>query len=187
MDSDSYCLPNMAGINSPPMLIILRVVHILFGVFWVGAAMTNTLFLIPAIRAVGPAGGPVMQQIAQKQKMPTYILGAGYLTVLAGLGLYGYDSVNFTNGFARSGGGITFGLGGALAIVALLIGTFAVTPAAKRVAALGAQVAASGKPPSPEQAAEIQRLQAKLGKLSMVATSMIALTTIAMAVARYIP
>ena len=169
------------------MLILLRLIHISFGVFWVGAAVTNTLFLIPAIRAVGPAGGPVMQQLTQKLKMPMYIIGAGVLTVLSGIGLYWYDSATFTNGFMRSGGGMTFGVGGVIAIVTLLIGIFAVAPAAKRAAAIGAEAAASGKPPSPEQAAEMQRLQAKLGKLSTLAAAMLALTTIAMAVARYIP
>lgn len=169
------------------MLILLRLIHISLGVFWVGAAVTNTLFLIPAIRAAGPAGGPVMQQLTQKLKMPIFIIAAGVLTVLSGIGLYWYDSAGFTNAFMRSGGGMTFGIGGAIAIVTLLIGIVAVAPAAKRAAAIGGQVAASGKPPSPEQAAEMQRLQARLGMLSTLATAMLAVTTIAMAVARYIP
>jgi hypothetical protein len=169
------------------MVILLRLIHISFGVFWVGAAVTNSLFLIPAIRAVGPAAGPVMQQIGQKLKMPIYIIIAGFLTVLSGIGLYWHDSAGFTNGFMRSGGGMTFGIGGAIAIVTLVIGVVAVAPAAKRAAAIGAQAAASGKPPSPEQAAEMQRLQARLGKLASFAAVMLALATIAMAVARYIP
>src|SRR6478609_1622671 len=126
------------------MLILLRLIHILFGVFWAGTAIFNALFLIPAVRALGPAGGPVMQEIAQKRKLPIYFMVAGLLTVLSGIGLYWHDSQRFTNGFMRSGGGMTFGIGGAIALVTLLLGIFVVTPAAMRASALGGAIAAGG-------------------------------------------
>src|SRR6185503_4710940 len=99
------------------MLIFLRLIHVLFGVFWAGTAMFNALFLIPAVRALGPAGGPVMQEIAGKRKLPIYFLGAGVLTVLSGIALFWHDSQGFTNGFMRSRGGMTFAIGGAIALI----------------------------------------------------------------------
>ncbi len=167
-------------------MLLLRLIHILFGVFWAGTAMFNAIFLIPAVRALGPAGGPVMQEIAGKRKLPVYFLVAGLLTVLSGFGLYWYDSAGFTNGFMRSAGGMTFGIGAVLALIAVLLGIFVVTPAAMRTGKLGAEIAAGGKPPTPEQAAEMQQLQAKLGKMAAVAASLLTLTTIAMAVGRYV-
>jgi uncharacterized membrane protein len=169
------------------MLITLRFIHVLFGVFWAGTAMFTAIFLIPSIRALGPAGGPVMQQIAQVRKLPVYFMGAGFLTVLSGLGLYWHDSAGFTNGFMRSGGGMTFGIGAALAILAMAVGLAVASPAAKRAGALGAAIAAGGKPPSPEQMAEMQKLQERAGKASALGALLLTLTTIAMAVARYIP
>ena len=168
------------------MLILLRLIHILFGVFWAGTAMFNAIFLIPAVRALGPAGGPVMQEIAGKRKLPVYFLVAGLLTVLSGFGLYWHDSQGFTNGFMRSAGGMTFGIGAVLALIAVLLGIFVVTPAAIRAGKLGAEIAAGKKPPTPEQAAEMQRLQAKLGTMAFVAAGLLTLTTIAMAVGRYV-
>ena len=168
------------------MLILLRVTHVLFGVFWAGTAMFNAAFLIPAVRALGPAGGPVMQEIAGKRKLPVYFLVAGLLTVLSGFGLYWHDSQGFTNGFMRSRGGMTFGIGAVLALVAVFLGIFVVTPAAMRAGKLGAAIAAGGKPPTPEQAAEMQQLQATLGKMALVAAGLLTLTTIAMAVGRYV-
>ena len=168
------------------MLILLRLIHVLFGVFWAGTAMFNAAFLIPAVRALGPAGGPVMQEIAGKRKLPVYFLVSGILTVLSGFGLYWYDSAGFSNGFMRSAGGMTFGIGGLLALTALLLGLFVVTPAAMRASKLGGAIAAAGKPPTPEQAAEMQRLQIKLGKMAALAAGLLTLTTIAMAVARYV-
>ena len=168
------------------MLILLRLIHILFGVFWAGTAIFNALFLIPAVRSLGPAGGPVMQEIAGKRKLPIYFMVAGILTVLSGFGLFWHDARG-SNGFMRSGGGMTFGIGGAIALVTLLLGMFVVSPTAMRASALGAAIAAGGKPPTPEQAAEMQRLQIKLGKMGGLAAALLTLTTIAMAIARYIP
>jgi len=168
------------------MLILLRLTHILFGVFWAGTAIFNAVFLIPAVRSLGPAGGPVMQEIAGKRKLPVYFFISGILTVLSGFGLYWHDSAGFTNGFMRSAGGMTFGAGAVLALVAVLLGVFVVTPAAIRAGKLGAEMAAGGRPPTPEQAAEMQRLQATLGKMAVVAAGLLTLTTIAMAVARYV-
>lgn len=168
------------------MLILLRLIHILFGVFWAGTAIFNAVFLLPAVRALGPAGGPVMQEIAGKRKLPVYFFVAGLLTVLSGFGLYWHDSHGFTNGFVRSAGGMTFGIGALLALIAVLLGVFVVTPAAIRAGKLGAEMAAGGKPPTPEQAAEMQRLQATLGKMAALAAILLTITTIAMAVARYV-
>ena len=168
------------------MLIFLRLTHILFGVFWAGTAIFNAIFLLPAVRALGPAGGPVMQEIAGKRKLPVYFFVAGILTVLSGFGLYWHDSQGFTNGFMRSAGGMTFGIGAVLALIAVLLGIFVVTPAAMRAGKLGAEIAAGKKPPTPEQATEMQQLQAKLGTMAFVAAGLLTLTTIAMAVARYV-
>jgi uncharacterized membrane protein len=168
------------------MLILFRIIHVLFGVFWVGTAIFNAVFLIPTVRALGPAGGAVMQEIAEKRKLPIYFFISGILTVLSGFGLYWYDSAGFTNEFMRSAGGMTFGFGGLLALITLLLGIFVITPAAIRASKLGAAMAAAKKPPALEQAAEMQRLQAKLGKMGGVAAGLLTLTTIAMAVARYV-
>jgi len=168
------------------MLILLRLTHIVFGVFWAGTAIFNAIFLIPAVRALGPAGGQVMQEIAGKRKLPVYFFVAGLLTVFSGFGLYWHDSAGFTNEFMRSAGGKTFGIGAVLALIAMVLGIFVVTPAAIRASKLGSAIAAGGRPPTPEQAAEMQALQAKLGTMGLVAAILLTLTTIAMAVARYV-
>ena len=168
------------------MLILLRLIHILAGVFWAGTAMFTVSFLIPAVRALGPAGGPVMQEITQKRKLPVYFFGSGILTVLSGFALYWHDSAGFTNGFMRSGGGVTFGIGAILALLAMCVGIFVASPTAMRAGALGAAIAAAGKP-TPEQAAEMQRLQVRMGKASALGAGLLTLTVITMAIARYIP
>ena len=104
------------------MIILLRLIHILAGVFWAGTAIFTAVFLVPSIRALGPAGGPVMQQIAGVRKLPLYFMGAGVLTVLSGLSMYWRASGGFTNAWMHSGSGATFGIGAVFALAAIFDG-----------------------------------------------------------------
>jgi hypothetical protein len=101
-----------------------------------------------------------MQHITQVRKLPLWFLGAGVLTVLSGVGLYSRASGGFSNQWMHSGPGITFGIGAVFAILAVIVGMSVTSPTAKRVAALGQSMASAGKPPTPDQQAEMGRLQA---------------------------
>ena len=78
-----------------------------------------------------------------------------------------------------------FGLGGVLAISAMIIGMAVNSPAGRKLGELGARVQASGRPPTPDQAATIQRLQERLGRATVVVATLLLLAAAAMAVARY--
>src|SRR5690348_1923226 len=136
----------MGAVYSAPMLITLRLIHILSGAFWIGAALFNAILLIPTIRALGPAAGPVMQHLVQVKKLPIWLLGSGVVTFLSGFSLYYLASGGFTNtGFLASGPGKTFGLGAVFALLAILVGILLTSPAAKRAGAIAASL--GGKPP----------------------------------------
>ena len=48
-----------------PVLVVLRVVHVVGGVFWAGAVLFVVHFLEPAVRDAGPDGakvGPALQK-----------------------------------------------------------------------------------------------------------------------------
>ena len=167
------------------MLIILRLIHILAGAFWIGAALFNVILLVPTIRALGPAAGPVMQHLVQVRKMPMWLLGAGVLTFLSGLSLYWRASGGFSNNWMQSGPGMTFGAGAVFALLAILVGMLFTSPAAKRAGEIAASL--GGKPPSPEQAVQLKAAQKQIGVTSAVATLFVLFATCAMAVARYIP
>jgi len=168
-------------------VIILRLIHILAGVFWVGSVLFMAGFLIPALRAAGPAAGPIMEQIAQVRKLPLYMMAGAILTILSGLGLYWNDSNGFQSDWMRSGTGATFGIGAVLAIVAVMVGKAVNSPAGPRMGALAAAVRARGGPPTPAEAAEMERLQARLGSSSKLVALLVVLATATMAVARYVP
>lgn len=167
------------------LLLVLRLLHIVLGVFWVGAAVFIGFLLIPSIRATGAAGGAVMQRLTSRQ-MHVWLMGASVLTVLSGIGLYWHDSAGFSSSaWLGSGPGRTFGLGAVLALVAIVIGMAVNARAARQLDDLAARVQAGGRPPSPDEAATMQRLQDRLAKGAVLAAILLLLATAAMAAARY--
>ncbi|HET7599530.1 MAG TPA: hypothetical protein VFK09_04525 [Gemmatimonadales bacterium] len=171
---------------SPTLFLLLRVLHIVAGAFWVGAVLLLTIFLLPSISAVGPAGGPVMHQLGQVRRLPIWLMVASVVTLLAGFALYWAAMQSGGPAWAGSGPGRVLGLGGALALAAGILGMVVNAPAGKRLGALGATLAAERRPPTPEEAALMQRLQDRLTRASWVAVALLLLATVAMAVGRYV-
>jgi len=168
---------------SSGLLLLLRLVHIVVGVFWVGAVAFIAFFLLPTIQSVGAAGGAVMQQLTQIRRMPGWLTAAGVLTILAGLLLYWHDSAGFGSvQWMRSGPGVTFGLGAVLAIAGTGFHAAVIAPAARELGAIMAR----GEPPSASDLTTVQRLQARLAWGARTWAVLLLLAAAAMSVARYV-
>ena len=74
------------------LIILLRLIHIVAGVFWVGANMFTAFFLSPAVAANGDAGQKLMGYMVTKARISERITIAAVLTVLAGAVLYWNNS-----------------------------------------------------------------------------------------------
>ena len=77
------------------------------------------------------------------------------LTILSGLSLYWLDLSAFGPAWVHTGPGRTFSAGAAFGILTAIVGGAINMPAAKKLGVLGASIQAGGKPPAPEQAAEL--------------------------------
>ena len=171
--------------TSSLVTIVLRLIHILSGVFWVGGILFLARFLFPTAMALGPAAGPVMDHLTRVRRLPQILLGAGLITVLSGFTLYWRDSKAAGPAWMGSPTGMVFGTGAVFAILAIVIGLTVNMPTAKRLGELMASIQASGSPPSPEQRGALQALQARLGSAIRAVATLLVLATAAMAVARY--
>jgi len=169
------------------LVITLRLIHILGGIFWVGAALILGHFILPAADTLGPAiAGPMLREIGQVRKLPIYLNIAGLLTMLSGIGLY-WRMMSLTHGtWAHSTSGQTFGLGAAIAIITAIIGNLTAAPAGRRLGALGNEIAAGGGVPTPEQGAEMVAIRTKLRKSSQLLGILLVISAAAMSIARYV-
>jgi len=91
------------------VVIALRLLHIVFGVYWVGAILFFVTFLQPSLRDAGPDGMKVVQQIVRRGYLNILPVIAG-LTMLAGLVLYWQDAK------AMDGVWMSSGIGRALSV-----------------------------------------------------------------------
>lgn len=168
------------------MLILLRLIHIAGGVFWAGTMLFAAVFLEPSVREAGPDGAKVMLGLMRRKYMVVMPIVAA-LTILAGVGLLEQVSGGFHPDWMSSPTGITLSLGAAIAILAFLIGIFFVRPAAMRLAVLMPQMMQSPEGQAREALmAEAQGLRTRLRRGGRVVAALLGVTTIAMAVARYV-
>ena len=168
------------------MLLVLRILHIVIGTFWAGTIIFMAAFLAPSARAAGPAAGPLMGQLMQVRKLTPWLIASGCVTVLAGALLLWHASGGFRPEWMGSPMGIGYSTGGLLAILGLLLGVTQNAPTAQKIAALTARRAAATTPPTPEEVAELQRLNARMAILGKLGAALLGGATLCMAVARYL-
>jgi hypothetical protein len=77
-------------------------------------------------------------------------------------------------------------VGGAAAILAWVLGLVALRPIVARTGEVSGALAASGGPPSQEQAAELQALGQRARSLGWVNIGLLLIAVVAMAAARYL-
>lgn len=167
-------------------LLVLRFVHVLGGIFWVGAATFNTFFLLPALATAGPVAGQVMGAL-QRRRLFTVLPAVAVLTILSGVRLLQITSSGFSAGYFATRSGAAFASSGALAILAFGLGMLLVRPAGVRAGALGQQLAAM--PAGPDRDAlerTIASLRRRTALGSTVAQVFLTLGAAGMAVARYL-
>lgn len=160
---------------------LLRIVHIIAGVFWVGGTLMMTFFIAPTIGATAEAGQKFIGHLMGNLRFSQRMSAAAGLTILAGFLLYWNDSSGFTSSWMRSGAGIGFGIGAGFALVGFVFGVL-IGRTTKAMAQLGAQF--QGKP-TDGQMAQMRTLLKKQSFYSMTASVTLVLALVFMSIARY--
>jgi len=168
------------------LIVVLRAIHILGGVFWAGAAMVLYGFVVPSANATRPESGRFMQHLAGQSGLTLWMTIASWATIIAGVGLYGPATGQLSAEVLRSPFGIAISLGALLAIATFLEGQLVVAPTARKMAAIGRGIMESGKPPTPEQVGQLQAVQGKLQRAGTRGAVLLTVAVLCMAVARYL-
>src|SRR5688500_7542928 len=114
-------------------LLVLRIIHVLGGIFWVGSGLFPSFFLLPAFGLLDPAGdGPVIGAL-QQRRLFTILPVVAVLTILSGIRLLQIASGGFSPAYIESRTGQTFLWSGVAAIIAFLLSLLVARPAAVRV------------------------------------------------------
>lgn len=165
-------------------LLVLRVIHIVGGIFWVGSGLFTTFFLLPSIGTSGPAAAQVMLGL-QRRRLFAILPAIAGLTILTGFRLMWITSSGFSGAYFATVSGATYAIAGGASLVAFVLSLLVSRPASVRMSHL-AHAAASDEHSRQRLAAEIKSLQRRAAMSSNFAVVLLIVSAVGMAVARYL-
>jgi len=166
-------------------LIILRLIHVLASLGWAGGSAIFYLFVEPTAKALEPTGMEFVQYMVTRRRFSLFMVICSTLTVLSGVLLIWQVAGGQLLTWMKTGPGLGFTLGSLAGLVVYLIGLLGVNTRAMKLSKLGAEIKATGGPPSPEQAAELQKLDKEMHTLSTIDFWLVVLSLAFMGTARY--
>ena len=166
-------------------LILARIIHVLTGVFWVGAMVFVSAFLIPSLAEVGPDAGKVMAAL-QRRKFMVIVPVVATFTILSGIWLYWRASSGFQMEYMKSGPGHAYAFGAIFAISAYVVGMTVTRPAMMKATALGQSAATASEAERPAILAQAQALRKRGTTGGNIVAWLLVLAALMMAVGRYV-
>lgn len=163
-------------------LLVLRILHIGAGVFWVGSTLILVMTIIPALKETGSSGQKFIDYLITKKRFGTESAGAGGMAGIAGLLLYWHDSQGLTSAWMQGDAGIGFAVGGVLGLIAFIFGILT----DRRLKAMAGLREQFGDTPSEEQTSQIQALNKQQTTYLFICAGTLSLSLWIMAVARYL-
>ena len=166
-------------------MLILRFVNIISGVCWAGGGFIFFLFIEPTAKALAPTGMHFVQYMVTKRRFSNFMVVSSILTVLSGALLIWEVAGGQWLGYMKTGPGLGFSLGSMAGVVVFFVGMFGVNPRAIRLSKIGQEIQSAGGPPTPEQGAELHKLDREMAVLSLADFILVAVSLGLMASARF--
>jgi uncharacterized membrane protein len=163
------------------LIWLLRIIHIVSGVLWVGGTLIMTFFIGPTIGATAEAGQKFVGHLMNNLKFSNRMTAAAGSTILAGVILFGLDARAGAT-WLRSSFAIGLSIGAGFALIGFVFGIM-IGRTTNAMAQLGAQM--QGKP-SPEQLTQMQAIRKQQATYSTLSASALILAVTFMAIARYL-
>jgi hypothetical protein len=164
------------------LMVVLRLLHIFSGVFWVGSMFLMVQYIQPTMEATAPEGPKFVRQMMGPGGLTSALAGASGLAVLSGIVMYGliFDGrMAFDSGY-----GVMLSIGGLAGLAALIVGFVFQNRSSRRLAAIGREIEAAAGPPSAEQMAELAYHSARLSQGARLTVLLLVIALIGMSTAQ---
>jgi hypothetical protein len=167
--------------------VVLRLIHILGGAFWLGAAVTLFMFLQPTAQATAPEGQRFMLHLLRNRRFSEVVLVAACLTGVAGAILFWRDTSGLQLTSMTEPQGLGFTVGGVAGGIALSGFLFMGYPAGRRIIAIGSTLEAERRAPNEDEQRILAVAQRVLNRVGATVLVLLVIAAGAMATARYWP
>ena len=168
------------------VMLILRLLHIVSGAFWVGTVITAVFFIEPTAQALDREGERFLAHLVIRRRLALVLAIAATVTVTAGALLYWIDSGGLRLEWITTGTGIAFTAGGLSALIALAIAGIFLKPAVDRLATITDRDMRADDAPAPSRI-EDEAFERRIRRWSLIQVTLLVFAVSAMAVARYLP
>jgi putative copper export protein len=166
------------------LMIIMRIIHIFAGVFWVGSTFLLIGYIEPTVAATGDSGRQFMSYLGTKTKFSPVMALAGTLSLLSGLVMY-YIIFDVSTDGLSSGYGLSLTVGAIAGIIALITGFVFQGRSAKKMRAVAAEMEAAGGPPTPEQMAVMKEGAERIALGTRIGAVLMTIALLGMSIAQY--
>ena len=157
--------------------MIVRAAHILTASLWIGAAALLTLYIMPAIRSAGAAGGTVVAE-SMRRGLGVFMASVAGTTILSGAWLFWIRFQVSGAAGMHSNGGIALTLGALAGFVAMILGGAILGRTSRDLAALAAA------PANDETGARIAALHRRGAAISKVTLTLLVAALLLMVLSR---
>jgi uncharacterized membrane protein len=167
--------------------MVLRLIHVVGGAFWLGAAATLFLFLQPTALATAPEGQRFMLHLLRNRHFSEVVLVDALLTGAAGAILFWRNTDGFDLELMTQPPFLGFTVGAVAGAIALLLFVVLGYPAGRRMAGIANRLELERRPPSEDEQRILAASQRVLNRLGPTVLAFLIGAAAAMATARYWP
>lgn len=148
---------------------LVRMIHVLGAGLWVGGGIFMLFMVMPTVAAAGPAGKQFMMAMLRRGGPALFFAPASLVTIITGGVLYGkLEYAQDPFGTAMNAA-VTIGM--IAAILAFLEGILVARPTGNKLKKVAAGIGPKG--PTPEQAAEMERISGSMRKSAFVSVGLV--------------
>lgn len=165
------------------LMVTLRILHIVFGTFWAGTLIFSTLILEPALKRLGPGIQNPVMKVLMPAVTPAMMLSS-VTALLTGVAMTLIMRGSTLNLLLANAWGWAILVGFVTTLAAIVIGFGVMAPTGMQIEKLARSF--EGRAPTPDEARELEGLNARIESLSRVDFVLILLAVGSMAAARYL-
>ena len=164
-------------------VLLLRLIHIGAGVFWVGSVFTFFLFVQPAAVAAGPDATKFTYQLLHHRHFSLAILATAATTVIAGSWLLVITSNGLDPELLFSESRLGYTVGGVAAILTFGLGALYIFPRTTTVEQTLGQLLDERRPPTPDEQQTLARVGRESRRAGWVVLAGLTMAVVSMATA----
>jgi len=165
------------------LLTLLRIIHVVFGIYLAGSYLFVVPILEPRLRRLGPAiEGPVMRAI---MPVMTPLNGISFIIVIVtGVAMTLILRWGALDTLLVSGWGWAIIIGSVATLAIVIIGFGILSPTGARLGKLGRSI--EGRAPTPSESQQLQQLSARVDMFSRINLALVIIALATMLAARYL-